>query len=96
MRTNEEHDSATTTLQLSPHGRQEFGNWLANRLVIVSGSMVALVLVPGLAGKMNLPGPVSTAGWFAAGLLVISAGAIKYFTVERVDEIVAGSETSDG
>jgi hypothetical protein len=84
-----------TTPQLSPKGREEFGTWLANRLVIVSGSMVALVLVPGLAGKMSLPGAASTAGWFAAGLLVITAGVIKYFTVERADEMLTGSGTQD-
>ena len=81
--------------RLSSKGRQEFGTWLANRLVIACGGAIALVLVPALAGRMALPSSMIALGWTivfgAAGL----AALIKFLTVERVGESLSVEEVPD-
>jgi len=84
-----------TKLQLSSKGRQEFGTWLANRLVIAGGGTVALVLVPALLGKMPLPASFIAGGWVVVAALAASAGLIKYLTEERAGEDSGELETTD-
>ena len=81
--------------QLSSKGRQEFGTWLANRLVVGCGGAFALVLVPALAGKISMPTPLLTSCIFAIVLVAAVAALIKYRTAERAREAVMLAEDSD-
>ncbi len=83
-------------MQLSPGGRQEFGNWLSNRLAIAAGGTVALVLVPAVAGKMALPNAMITGGCIGVVAFAALAGLIKYLTVERAGESIGSPEKSHG
>jgi hypothetical protein len=80
------------TLQLSPKGRQEFGNWLANRLVIVCGGASGLVIVPALTGKMALPALATLSISAVVIVLAVFAGLIKFYTAERAGEAIGAPE----
>jgi hypothetical protein len=80
--------------QLSAKGRQEFGTWLANRLVIACGGASGLVLVPALTGSATLPVEGFLAGAVVVVVLAVAAGLIKFYTSERAGEAI-GLESSN-
>ncbi len=82
-------------LRLSSKGRQEFGAWSANRLVIGSGGAVALVLIPALTGKAPISGVIVAGGWVAVICATALAALVKYLTVERAGESMPFKETAD-
>ena len=82
-------------MQLSAKGRQEFGTWLANRLVIACGGASALILIPAITGKLVIPDNAMVGGVAVVVVLAAIAGLIKFYTAERVGEALSAESSDD-
>ncbi|MCC7268443.1 MAG: hypothetical protein IT546_14055 [Caulobacteraceae bacterium] len=83
-------------VRLSPRGRQKFGEWLANRLVVAAGGIAALILAPSIVGPQRPPDLLIYALLVVIAAFAAMAILVHYMTAERFGETAGPAGNDDG